>query len=208
MLGYAQRTETPLAAWYFPGATWQASPHLKVSGQYGINPNQHLQAGYLQLFLKMGRHITYNPAYLYLGSYGAGSPPLQEHGLMNGLIFPFSVKSFLIEDRNILWNRFRSGAEDLHIYRNRFRLLLPLAARPLVVKPYVFDEVFYLFNRGRWSRNRVAVGVAIDIGHWLNVDLSYIRELDHYNGSLNMVFIMGTLSLYADPQDQKNRTAR
>lgn len=153
-----------------------------------------MQAVYLQVFLKTGRHVTFNPAYLYLGRYGGGITTRHEHTFMNALIFSFAFRRWTIEDRNLLWNRFRQRAGDIHYYRNRFRVSFPMAGRSLVVKPYLFDEVFYWADRGRWSRNRIAAGISCDIRSRVNVDVFYAREQDRYLGPANLVFVMGTLT--------------
>ncbi|HEY6902364.1 MAG TPA: DUF2490 domain-containing protein, partial [Puia sp.] len=142
-------------------------------------------------FIKVSKHVTLTPAYLYLGSYGGDRPLLREHGFLNGLILSFPHKQWVVEDRNILWNRFRLHSEDIHFYRNRFRLWLPPAGHSFVIRPYLFDEVFYFINRSRWSRNRIAAGASCDIGRNVNIDISYFQEQDHYNGSTNIVFVMG-----------------
>lgn len=145
-----------------------------------------MHAAYVQAFLKTGKHITLNPAYLYLDKPGSASTP--EHTFMPAVIFFFPL---LIEDRNLLWVRLRNQAEDIYYYRNRLRLFLPVMAQTFVIKAYLFDEVFYYLDRGRWSRNRIAGGFVFDWPGRFDLDVSYMREQDHYGGSLNYVFVMG-----------------
>src|SRR5262249_46299669 len=110
-------------AWLLPGITYQDSSGLKFLAQYGANPQQSLRAVYLQAFIKAGKHITFNPAYFYLKYTSAGDPHLYEHTMMNAIIFTVPLKHFIIEDRNLIWNRFRKKREDLHYYRNRIRII-------------------------------------------------------------------------------------
>ncbi|WP_346316194.1 DUF2490 domain-containing protein [Chitinophaga sp. YIM B06452] len=147
-----------------------------------------MHAVYLQAYIKTGNHISFNPAYLYLGRDNPSL--LQEHTFLHGIIFSFPAGKLLIDDRNVLWNRFRGHSGDIHYYRNRLRLFLPL--RYHSIKPYVFGEAFYFFNRGRWSRKRIAGGVAGDVSERFSIDITYIHERDYYNGATHIVFIMGT----------------
>jgi hypothetical protein len=183
----AQGNRAPFSPWLFPGAGWQLSQELKLLGQYGYNPQLNMHAAYLQAYINTGRHITLNPAYLYLGR---NNPALQEHTFMHGIIFSFPLGKLRLDERNMLWSRFRSHSEDIHYYRNRLRLSLPLHGHS--VRPYVFNEVFHLFNRGRWSRNRIAAGIAGDITKSINIDISYIHQRDYYDGASHILFVMGT----------------
>lgn len=188
----AQNNSTPFALWAFPGVSWQPSPKWKFTGQYAINPQLDMHLVYLQAFVKTGKFITLNPAWLYLNREGAA--PGHEHTFMNAVIVHVPLGKLQIEDRNLLWNRFRSHAEDIHYYRNRLRLTLPIKVlSSFTIKPYLFNEAFYLPDRGRWSRNRIAAGVTCDITDRFNLDVSWLREQDYYSGRINWLFIMGTI---------------
>jgi hypothetical protein len=191
----AQNNETPFALWAFPGLSWQKPDHLKIYAQAGFNPQQHMNAVYLQAFLRTGKHLTLNPAYLYLNRQSAGAAGFREHGLMNAAILHFNWQHFTVEDRNLLWNRFRKDAEDLHFYRNRFRVYGPVTKGKFRIRPYLFDEAFYFLTRGKWSRNRMAAGFVLDMGSSMNIDAFLARENDHYNGRMALLFIMATFRL-------------
>ena len=199
----AQNNGAPFAVWAFPGVSWQPSLRWKLTGQYGINPQLDMHLVYLQAFVQTGKFITLNPAWLYLNREGA--LPGHEHTFMNAVIFHMPLGKLLIDDRNLLWNRFRSHAEDIHYYRNRLRLTLPLKIHAFIIKPYVFNEVFYFPDRERWSRNRIAAGIACDIAPKFNLDVSYLHEHDYYSGRINWLFIMGTFQFFRHPHPTHDR---
>ena len=185
----AQSAGSPFALWAFPGLGWQQSAALRFTAQYGYNPQLDMHAVYLQAFLNTGRHVTLNPAYLYLDKRGSAATP--EHTFMPAVIFSYPLGKFSIEDRNLFWIRLRNQTEDIYYYRNRLRLFLPITTRPLTMKAYLFDELFYFVDRGRWSRNRIAGGLIFDWTRRFNLDVSYVREQDHYGGGMNYIVVMG-----------------
>lgn len=191
----AQSDRTPTASWLLPGVSYQASPNLKLLGQYGVNDDQDINAVYLQGFIKAGKHITLNPAYLYLNFSGLNGLHSHEHTMMNAAIFAFSLNKIVIDDRNLIWNRFRNNAEDLHFYRNRLRVTWPLPWQAFPAKLYIFNEGFFFFNNGQWTRNRLAAGFTCDITRWFNADIFFLREHDKYSGKRNSLFVMGTIQL-------------
>jgi len=195
LICFGQNNKTPTASWILPGVTYQASARLKLSAQFGVNQYQRLSAIYLQAFIKAGKNIILNPAYLSINTSISNGIQVKEHTFMNAVVFNLSLKKILIDDRNLLWNRFRVKGEDFHFYRNRLRVTIPFKLRSNAAKIYVFDEASYFINRGRWSRNRLAFGFGYDVTNWLNADVSFVRESDVFNGKLNLLFIMGTIQL-------------
>ncbi|MDI1321225.1 MAG: DUF2490 domain-containing protein [Algoriphagus sp.] len=197
---FAQNSKTKTASWILPSVTYQASPSVKFSAQFGINHYQRLKIFYLQTFIKSGKWIILNPSYLYINRSILNGIHIKEHTLMNSVIFNLSLNKILVDDRNVLWNRFRVEGQDFHFYRNRLRVTLPFSFKGKDAKIYVFDEASYFFNRARWSRNRIAVGVGYDVTKWLNTDISFVHEADVYNGKLNLFFITGTIQFFHKQQ--------
>ncbi|WP_276486159.1 DUF2490 domain-containing protein [Paraflavitalea pollutisoli] len=192
MAGIQMTHAQPTSIWAFPGISWQSKHHQRITAQYGYNPQWNMHAAYVQAFLPINKHITLNPGYLYLQR---NRPRLEEHGLMPAIIFTWSIRQLIIDDRNLYWLRIRHAAEDIQLYRNRLRISYSISAGPLTIKPYCYVEVFYLFNPGRWTRNRVAPGISVDLAHRFNLDISFNRELDYFNGRSNLIFLMSTVSL-------------
>lgn len=192
---FCQNNRAKESIWFLPGIAYHDSSRLRVIGQFGINPSQSVKAVYVQAFIKTGKNITFNPAYLYLNYPGAGDSRVHEHSIMNAAIISIPLKHFLIEDRNLIWNRFRQNQEDLHFYRNRLRVICPFKLVSRTIKLYAFDEVWLFMNDCRFTRNRLALGLAYDIIPSFNIDVFFAREHDERNGKTNLLFIMGTLQL-------------
>lgn len=185
---HAQQLHDARSLWLFPGVNWKYSAKNSVLAQAGYNPLAHMDLLWVQAFLKVHPNITLNPGYLYLGWVTPG-PVFHEHTLTNGVIFSTPIRKWYVEDRNLLWDRFRSTGEHTNFYRNRLRVYLPPVSEHFPLKPYVFDEAFYFIDRGLWSRNRAAVGALYAAKHY-SIDVFYAREHDHYKGDTNMLFVM------------------
>jgi len=191
----AQIGATPTAVWILPGVIYQTPKQLKFSCQYGINSNQSINAIYAQAFINKGKHVTLNPAYLYLRSSPPGARHQHEHGFMSAVILSLPLKQILIDDRNLIWNRFRQGTASYHIYRNRFRIVKPFTWKSCGWKVYAYDEGWFFINKGQWTRNRLAAGFTCDVISWFIVDVSFVRQHDKTSGKMNLLFIMGTIQL-------------
>jgi len=192
---FSQTNKAQVVPWFFPGVIYQANKKIEIWGQYGYNYRQGIHALYLQSFIKTGRHFIFNPAYLYLNIQGPNGTRLQEHTLMNAVICTFKINQIVIDDRNMIWNRFRLYGKDIHFYRNRLRFALPFTTHRFLIKPYLFDEVTFSFNDGRFTRNRLAVGLSCKVTKWSLLDVTWLREYDKLNGNTNLFFVTGLLEL-------------
>lgn len=193
---HSQQYKTPTSAWILPGISWQHSSRLQFLAQAGINEFLDAKAVYLQGFYDIGKHITLNPAYLFLDFDPDNAPSHQEHTWMQAVIFKTTFHRLAIDNRSLFWNRLRPEQEDLLYYRNRFRLTMPVGKADSRLKLYLFDEPWFLFSTGRWMRNRVALGMMYRPATWLHTDVSFALENDHYNGHTNLFFFMVTLPLH------------
>lgn len=178
-------------AWFFAGTSYRYSPTSTLQGQLIYLSRRQAFAGYAQAFIQKGKHIIFNPGYLYLGADISG---ISEHSLINGIFFTAPIGKITIDDRNLIWNRFRKNSNDLHFYRNRLRVSCAYKIGQATGKLYVFDEIFYLFNEGKWTRNRLAAGCSHNIKKWLNLDIVFIRQKDT-GGAASIFFITGTIRL-------------
>jgi hypothetical protein len=190
----AQTDKTITAAWILPGVLYQPSSTVKLSGQFGYFDYQQIKAVYIQAFIKANKYIILNPGYLSLVIPHANEREVIEHTLMNAVIFTVPLNKLLLDDRNLVWNRFIADAEDLHFYRNRLRITWPFKLGTSDTKIYAFDEGTYFFNRSKWSRNRLAIGFGYDIVRWFNIDVCYVLQRDTFNGRLNLFFISKNLN--------------
>ncbi|GAO44087.1 hypothetical protein FPE01S_03_01270 [Flavihumibacter petaseus NBRC 106054] len=179
----------------FPGINYKPDAKTAYWAQYGVSPPLHLQALYLQAYIKTGKHVILNPAYLYLNNKPPGQPRLQEHTLMNAVIVYFPVHRLVVDDRNMIWNRFRRYGKDLHFYRNRLRVSWPIPNRAVQLKPYLFDELTFSFTEGSFTRNRVAAGLVIKPARWFQLEVTWLREYNRYYNNVNLLFVMTTIEL-------------
>jgi hypothetical protein len=182
---------TPSAIWWLPGARWQVAKNTRLQAQVGYNRYLWTSIFYPQAFITIHPNIVLNPAYFYTSQKREGLPVLQEHYLANAIIFQAARKNWFIDDRNMLWNRLTVGAHARHYYRNRLRLMPSFKIASVTTRPYVYDEIFYLFNEHTLSRNRAAFGVSSDLTKHINIDITCIRQWDRYAGNLNLFFIAG-----------------
>jgi hypothetical protein len=197
MLEYTAHAQkrTPSAAWLFPGVSWQSSKNVRLQGQLGYNNYYRMGIFYPQAFITVHKNIILNPAYIYAVQKSEDAPTVQEHWLFNAIILQAARKQLLVDDRNLLWNRFTVGASSTHYYRNRLRVAQSFKAWGATTRLYAFDEIFYLFNNKELSRNRAAFGISSELTPHTYVDVTYIRQWDRYAGPLNLFFITGTLQL-------------
>jgi hypothetical protein len=180
---------TPHAAWLLPGVDVNASDHLRLRNQPGYN--HYLKTGiwYSQAYIPVHKNIILNPGYIYSLRKMEDSEWLQEHYLMNAVILQAKKKNFMIDDRNMLWNRITVGDKARHYYRNRLRLIQSFKTGSITTRVYGYDEIFLLYKHENLSRNRAAVGVNSDLTVKLNIDITYVRQWDRYTGTLNLYFI-------------------
>jgi hypothetical protein len=188
----AQKRSSGVDAWYFPGLTYQVTPATKLSAQAIWFGDAKAAGVLLRGFVKVSKHITLQPGYLFLSEGVAGHP---EHGLFNGVIYNCKLWGLQLEDRNILWDRFRRDASAIHVYRNRLKVSRLFSIGDHAASVYAYDEAFYHFTEGLWSRNRLSVGCAYDVIKQLNLDLSYVHQGDHFSGSANLLWVMATVQL-------------
>src|SRR5262249_46510422 len=153
--------------------------------------NHYFRMGifYPQVFITIHKHIVLNPAYIYAIQKNKDAAAVQEHYLMNAIIFQVSKKQFLIDDRNMLCNSFTVADKSRHYYRNRLRVFQSFKTWSVTTKLYGYDEVFFLFNYKSLARNRAAFGINCDLTSHVNADINYVRQWDRYSGTLNLFFL-------------------
>jgi uncharacterized protein DUF2490 len=181
--------EAPIAAWLLPGTNWYPAKEVRLLGQLGYNHYFRMGIFYPQGFITVHKNIVLNPAYVYAIQKNKGNATVQEHYLMNAIIFQASKNNFSIDDRNMLWNRFTVGDRPRHYYRNRLRITQSFKAWSTTTRLYGYCEVFFSFHFKNPTRNRAAFGVSSDLASHLNVDVTYVRQWDGYSGTLNLFFL-------------------
>ncbi|HEY0611938.1 MAG TPA: DUF2490 domain-containing protein [Chitinophaga sp.] len=187
--------KTPVAAWLFPGLSWRPEKNVRLLGQLGYNDYFRMGIFYPQAFVTIHKNIILNPAYIYAVQKREYASTVQEHYLMNAVIFQVSSKGFLLDSRNMLWNRLTVGSAARHYYRNRARAMQSFKTWSATTRLYVYEEIFWLFNQGNLSRNRAALGITSDLTRHITIDVTYIRQWDQTSGPLNLFFVAGIWQL-------------
>ncbi|KAA2243314.1 DUF2490 domain-containing protein [Chitinophaga agrisoli] len=179
----------PTAAWYLPGISYEASSRFRFVTQLGYSEYVKGFLAYPQALYVPNKYLTLGASYFYYRSALIAGKPYTEHDVVGNVIGCLPLRKIVLEDRNQVFAALYSSAEKRQLYRNRLRLLVPYTLFRNQGKAYVFDEGFYLFNEGKWYRNRVAIGNSFDLQRWLNLDVTYIWQSDSFSGRLNMVFV-------------------
>lgn len=182
---------TPYATWLFPAVSVYPAKKIRLVGQLGYSHYFRTALFFPQGFITVHKNIVLNPAYIYTVQKREGIATVQEHYLMNAIILQDAFKSFQVDDRNMLWNRFTSNMTARHYYRNRLRLTRSFKLRGIAANVYIYDEVFYLFNQRSVTRNRAAFGICSDITASIYTEVTSIRQWERYSGNLNLFFITG-----------------
>jgi hypothetical protein len=177
------------AAWLLPGSDWHPAKDVRLLGQLGYNHYFRMGIFYPQGFITVHKNIILNPAYIYAIQKNKIHATVQEHYLMNAVIFQAGKSNFSVDDRNMLWNRFTVGDRPRHYYRNRLRVTQSLKAWSATLRLYGYDEIFLLLHFKNPTRNRAALGINTDLTSHLNIDVTYIRQWDRYSGKLNLFFL-------------------
>lgn len=196
-LGYikmnvAAQPEPYADAWFMTGVSYKYSAATTLQAQLIYLSRREALAIYGQALIKKGKHIILNPGYLYLAPRATGTA---EHTLINGVIFTAQIGKLLLNNRNVIWNRFRHKQDHLHFYRNRLRLAWPVLIGRSAGKLYIFDEGFYSFNLGKWNRNRWAMGYEHSVLAFLNLDMAFMRQKDNNGAVANLFLVMCTVKL-------------
>jgi hypothetical protein len=128
------------------GVTWKASSRLKFGWNY---------------------------AQLYQKKKGMWTEENRPH--VNGA-FLWEWYGFKFEDRNRLERRFREGAGNIWMYRNKFELGFPAKLTRLDIQPYLAEEIFVNLDESELYRNRVSGGIKGRLAPYLKADISYLWQ--------------------------------
>jgi len=191
----AQDEGTPTGVWLMPGVSYQVSPKFRVLQQFGYNDYLNGYLIYPQGYFQLNKHLTLVGAYLFVMRKFDDRKDYKENDAIVSGIYNGNIGRVAIDDRNMFQNVFDNNGRRRHYYRNRLRVGYPFQLFKNPIKPYVFDEGYYFFNDGLWSRNRLGAGFIYTYKQLLSLDLSYMHQADAFSGNMNIVFAQLTLIL-------------
>jgi len=141
------------------------------------------------VIFKLNKGFTISPGYLYIESRNTAGAFRTEHRYSIRSTYKFPVKKFGLSHRSQYEYRVR-GSGNSWRYRPSltFEKVLPdkLIGK---AKLLVTEELFYVSTTGKFSRNRISVGVNKEISKHLTLELYYLRQNDGFShpGDLNVV---------------------
>ncbi|WP_040005627.1 DUF2490 domain-containing protein [Fibrisoma limi] len=174
------------AIWFLPYAQYRTVDSTVFALQPGYNPQLVIGLLYANSTIKARRWLNVNLGYMFLALPGQNN---NESTLMNGITLKFHVHKFLIENQNLVWNRFRSIRDSYHFDRNKTRLFYEVIVRELTFSPYLLEEFWFYFTSKTITRNRTGLGVLFTIKSRLSFDLLYTNQWDRFNGNSTVFFL-------------------
>lgn len=195
----AQENYIQTATWIMPGISWTYSNKMRLFTQVGINDYQDMAYVFTQGFYSLNKHITVSAGHSYLQS--DGSVNFRQHDILAAAAFSHSFGKIIVEDRNMFKKMLISNNPSTHVYRNRIRAGYPFSLYSNKGSIYVVDEGYYSLDNGRWSRNRIGLGINYTLSQNINLDVSYLRQKDVISGRINLIFIQ----LTSDFQSKKTK---
>lgn len=127
---------------------------------------------------KVSKYLTLTPFYLYIATPLAPDRRAYENRLnFAATVRAPPLKRFLITDRNLFERRWRDPVNSTR-YRNRLLVEHPVNIADKEFSVFVFDEVFYDWSAGAWTRNRIGGGISRGFNKRLTSDVYYMKQND------------------------------
>ncbi|MCF2518786.1 DUF2490 domain-containing protein [Dyadobacter sp. CY351] len=194
LFSFKANAQTPATRgiWLMPTLQFNVSDSAAINLQPGWNPQQGMFFIYANSVLKVNRLLDINLGYLFLDLPERNN---DESTFMNGATLKLGSRKFMLENRNLIWNRFRTLKDSKHYDRNRARLFYHIKFDHYKISPYVVDEFWIYLNEIHLARNRVGAGVSLAVVDKLNLDFSYVRQSDRSGDKLHLFFLVLIKSL-------------
>ncbi len=143
------------------------------------------------LVIKPHKSFSIAPTYLFIKSRNSSGIFVRENRLSLGLTYRFPTKAFGLSHRSQFEYRIRPSG-------NRWRYRPSVTVDKQLpetwihgVKLYVTEEPFYDSGSGRFSRNRLTLGVNKTLSKKLSLDLYYMRQDDNFSRP-RLLHVIGT----------------
>ncbi len=144
--------------------------------------NERVGAGIL---VRCGKYLTVLPSYLFVASQPTSINHSTEHRITLEATPKFTIRSFVVSDRNRVEFHFHSPSPKFVQYRNRTQIEHTLRLHDL--HGFVADEVFYDSVASAWIRNRFYLGVAKKVNKHSTLEIYCVRQNDSHShpGDIN-----------------------
>ncbi|UFH57551.1 DUF2490 domain-containing protein [Spirosoma sp. KNUC1025] len=173
------------AIWLLSSAKYTTADSTIFGLQPGWNPQLAVGLLYVQSTVKATRWLDINLGYMFLSLPGQEN---NESTLLNGITLRFRVSKLLIDNQNLIWNRFRSIHDSYHFDRNRLRIFRELTGQRVKFSPYLYEETWFYFADKTMTRNRTGLGVLVTIKSRISCDLLYTKQWDRVDGNSTVFF--------------------
>lgn len=199
LTGYAFQTNNCIAQssdsytlWLLPSAKYKTTDSTVFTLQPGWNPRLAVGLLYVNSTVRTTRWLDINLGYMFLSLPGQET---NESTFLNGITLKYRVSKFLIDNQNLIWNRFRSVHDSYHFDRNRLRLFYELTSQRVKFSPYVYEETWFYFTGKTMTRNRTGLGASITIKSRVSFDLLYTKQWDKIDGNSTVFFFRSAVLL-------------
>jgi len=96
-----------------------------------------------------------------------------------------------VSDRSRLEYRDRESEKDDWRYRNKVTVKLPVELTRIKLQPYLAEEVFINLDEGIFNRNRMYIGLSINLSKKLKGDIYYLWQTSKSNGKWGDINAIG-----------------
>lgn len=163
---------------------------LQAQVRLGGNVQRFIEGrGGIGVVWNISKTFSFSPSYAYVESRGSGNVFRTEHRVALRGTYKFPFKKFGLSHRSQLEFRFRASGNS---WRYRPSLTIEKALPEKFIpgaKIYLTEEPFYVSTTGKFSRNRISIGLNKNVNKNLALDIYYLRQNDGYShpGDLNVI---------------------
>jgi hypothetical protein len=127
--------------------------------------------------LKLGDKVTLNPSFYSYESFKVTTQHwVQTREPRVAAIFTTQLRPCALSDRNLMAFVTGSG-ESYRVYRIRPRIECGMLGKRML-SIFVWDECFYYSQYDRWTRNRFADGVHLQVNNRWGMEIFYVHQID------------------------------
>jgi hypothetical protein len=204
----AQSVQGDVEGLWVLGASMSVSDRTKLFVLGAHDNRLNANAAMVMGMINLNKNISLSPAYTFVDVPPVNGFRYQEHSILGSASFSLPLKHFVVDDRNMIQQRFRRNLSDLTFYRNRLRVTYSTKIKKMPFRLFAFDEVYYDATGGIWNRNRWSGGTAIFLFGFLYSECAYVRETnkDSRNRDMLNISFLITLEKWGIFHKKKNTT--